>query len=113
MLLIATSSLWDFAIAAELPIIFPVIAALFSGFAIEIFMVNWNTSMQKHIPEESFSRVTSYDAFGSFGIAPLGIVIAGPIAAAIGVSNTLWWTGGITCVAAILSLFVKSVRNLR
>ena len=113
MALIATSSLWDFAIALELPIIFPIIGAMFSGFAIEIFMVNWNTSMQKHIPEESFSRVASYDAFGSFGIAPLGIVIAGPIAATIGVSNALWWTGGITCVVALLSLFVKSVRELR
>ena len=113
MLLISTSALWDFAIALELPILFAVIGALFSGFAVEIFMVNWNTSMQKHIPEESFSRVTSYDAFGSYGLAPLGIVVAGPIAAAIGVSNALWLTGGITCVAAILSLFVKSVRNLR
>jgi MFS family permease len=113
MALIATSALWDFAIAAELPIIFPVIGALFSGFALEIFMVNWNTSLQKHIPEKSFSRVASYDAFGSYGIAPLGIVIAGPIAATIGVSNALWWTGGITCVVALLSLLVKSVRNLR
>jgi MFS family permease len=111
--LIATSALWDFAIAAQLPIIFPVIGALFSGFALEIFMVNWNTSLQKHIPEKSFSRVASYDAFGSYGIAPLGIVIAGPIAATIGVSNALWWTGGITCVVALLSLLVKSVRNLR
>ena len=113
MALMATSALWDFAIALELPLIFPIIGALFSGFALEIFMVNWNTSMQKHIPEESFSRVSSYDAFGSFGIAPLGIVIAGPIAATIGISNALWWTGGITCVAALLSLFVKSVRELR
>jgi MFS family permease len=113
MALIATSALWDFAIAAELPIIFPVIGALFSGFALEIFIVNWNTSLQKHIPEKSFSRVASYDAFGSYGIAPLGIVVAGPIAATIGVSNALWWTGGITCVVALLSLMVKSVRNLR
>jgi MFS family permease len=113
MVLIATSALWDFSIAAELPLIFAVIGAMFSGFAIEIFMVNWNTSMQKHIPEQSFSRVASYDAFGSYGIAPLGIVIAGPIAATIGISNALWWTGGITCVVALLSLLVKSVRDLR
>lgn len=113
MLLISTTALWDFAIALELPIIYPVIAALVSGFAIEIFMVNWNTSLQKHIPEESFSRVTSYDAFGSYGIAPIGIVVAGPVASVIGVSNTLWITGGITCVVALLSLTVKSVRELR
>jgi MFS family permease len=113
MILISASAVWDFAIALELPIIFPITAALFSGFALEIFIVNWNTSMQKHIPEESFSRVTSYDAFGSYGIAPLGIVVAGPIAAMIGISNALWWTGGITCIAALLSLLVKSVRDLR
>jgi hypothetical protein len=76
-------------------------------------MVTWNTSLQSHVPEESYSRVSSYDTLGSFGIAPLGIVIAGPIAATIGISNALWWTGGITCVAALLSLLVKSVRNLR
>jgi hypothetical protein len=68
--------------------------------------------MQGHIPEESFSRVNAYDALGSFGIAPLGIVIAGPLAAHFGVNAILFATGTLTFIAACASLMVKSVRNL-
>ena len=68
--------------------------------------------MQTHIPEESYSRVNAYDALGSFGIAPLGIVIAGPLASHFGVNSILLVTGSITFFAALASLTVKSVRNL-
>jgi MFS family permease len=113
MVLISSSAIWDFAIALDLPILYSVLAASLAGFALEIFFVNWNTTMQKHIPEESFSRVTSYDAFGSYGIAPLGILLAGPIVAVIGISNALWITGSLTLSVALLSLLVKSIRELR
>ena len=76
-------------------------------------MVVWNTSLQAHIPEESYSRVVAYDAFGSFGLSPLGIAIAGPLAQAFGVSTMIYATGAMTLVAALTSLFVKSVRNLK
>ena len=68
--------------------------------------------MQVHIPEKSFSRVNAYDALRSYGIAPLGIVIAGPLAGHFGVNAVLIATGTITFVAALASLSVKSVRNL-
>ena len=75
-------------------------------------MVTWNTSLQSHVPEESYSRVSSYDTLGSYGIAPLGIVIAGPLAMHFGVNNILLATGVTTLVAATLSLLVRSVREL-
>jgi MFS family permease len=112
MILIAISVVWDFALAFDLPIGICIISAIFSGLTIEFFMVTWNTSMQSHIPEESFSRVNAYDALGSFGIAPLGIVIAGPLAAHFGVNTILMATGTLTFIAACASLTVKSVRNL-
>lgn len=76
-------------------------------------MVTWNTSLQHHVPEESFSRVSSYDTLGSFGIAPLGIVLAGPLAMHFGINTILMVTGLITLIAATASLFVSSVRNLK
>lgn len=112
MILIAISAVWDFTLAFDLPLIYCIAAAIFSGISLEIFMVTWNTSMQTHIPEESYSRVNAYDALGSFGIAPLGIVIAGPLASHFGVNSILLVTGSITFFAALASLTVKSARNL-
>lgn len=112
MILIAISVMWDFALALQMPLIICVLAAVFSGLTIEFFMVTWATSMQTHIPEESYSRVNAYDSLGSYGIAPLGIVIAGPLAGHFGVSTMLIATGTLTFIAACASLTVKSVRNL-
>jgi len=112
MILIAISSIWDFSLALDLPLVFGLIAGVFSGIRLEVFMVTWNTSLQSHVPEESYSRVSSYDTLGSYGIAPLGIVVAGPLAMHFGVNAILFITGVTTLVAAGLSLLVKSVRNL-
>ena len=113
MVLIAISAVWDYALAFDLPMSLSVLAAVFSGISLEIFMVTWNTSLQSHVPEESYSRVSSYDTLGSFGIAPLGIVIAGPLAMHFGVNTILFVTGSTTLLASIASLLVPSVRNLR
>ena len=113
MVLIALSAVWDYALAFDVPMFLTVLAAIFSGISLEIFMVTWNTSLQSHVPEESYSRVSSYDTLGSFGIAPLGIVIAGPLAMHFGVNTILFITGTTTLIASIASLLVPSVRNLR
>ena len=55
---------------------------------------------------------TLHDTLGSYGIAPLGIVVAGPLAMHFGVNTILFVTGLTTLIAASLSLLVKSVRNL-
>lgn len=113
MVLIALSAIWDFTLALDFPLAVNVLASIFSGISLEIFMVTWNTSLQHHVPEESYSRVSSYDTLGSFGIAPLGIVAAGPLAMHFGVNSILLVTGLTTLIAATASLFVPSVRNLR
>jgi hypothetical protein len=112
MFLIAISSIWDFSLALDLPLLFTLLAGIFSGISLEVFMVTWMTSLQSHVPDESYSRVSSYDTLGSYGIAPLGIVAAGPLAMHFGVNTILFVTGLTTLIAAGLSLLVKSVRNL-
>jgi predicted MFS family arabinose efflux permease len=113
MVLIAFSVVWDFALAFDYSLPLTVIASIFSGISVEVFMVTWSTSLQSHVPEESYSRVNSYDALGSYGIAPLGIVAAGPLAMHFGVNSILFATGAITLIASVASLLVPSVRNLR
>lgn len=112
MILVAISGIWDFALAYDLSLAVSIMAGIFSGIAVEIFLVTWNTTMQTHIPEESFSRVNAYDSLGSYGIAPLGIIIAGPLAESFSVNSILFATGTITLLASVVALSVKSVRNL-
>jgi MFS family permease len=112
MILVAISGVWDFALAFDLSLVISIAAGVFSGIAVEIFLVTWSTSMQTHIPEESFSRVNAYDSLGSYGFAPLGIIIAGPLAEAFSVNSILFATGSITLLASVVALSVKSVRTL-
>jgi hypothetical protein len=55
-------------------------AAFLMGGCLEVFSVNWVTTMQQEIPPAILSRVSTYDALGSYALAPLGTLIAGPLA---------------------------------
>ena len=104
---------WVFAMGVThwLPII--IIAAFFCGVAFDFFMVVWQTALQTHIPREALSRVTSYDAFGSLALAPVGLVVAGPIVERLGSSTTMVLTSGVIVVALLGILSVPGVRNLK
>lgn len=69
--------------------------------------------MQTNIPEQSYSRVVSYDAFGSYALAPLGIAFAGSVASWIGISHTLLVAASIALFVALIPLVLKSVRDLK
>jgi MFS family permease len=87
--------------------------AFFAGVGLEIFGVNWITALHEHIPARVLSRVNSYDALGSFVFIPLGLVIAGPLAARFGVTNTLWAFVAIGLVSILAPLLSRDVRTLR
>jgi MFS family permease len=112
-LIISATAIWDFSLAFGAAIWISLICAFLAGIAVDIFMVIWNTALQTHIPESSYSRVVAYDAFGSFGLSPLGIAAAGPLAQIFGVSKMIYVTGVMTLLAALASLLIKSVRELK
>ncbi|MEY4498155.1 MAG: hypothetical protein RJA40_260 [Actinomycetota bacterium] len=113
MLIISATAIWDFSLALSAPLWISLVCAFLAGIAVDIFMVVWNTSLQSHIPEESYSRVVAYDALGSYGLSPIGIAAAGPLAELFGVSTMLFITGALTLTAALATLTVKSVRELK
>lgn len=88
------------------------IAAVGAGFAMDFFMVLWMTALQTHIPKESLSRVSSYDAFGSLILAPLGIVVAGPLVTKFGTEAVLHVYTVLFFIALFAMLAVPSVRAL-
>jgi MFS family permease len=87
--------------------------AVVAGFGLELFNVLWITVLQQRISDAVLARVNSYDALGSFVFIPLGLTVAGPVAAAVGISTALWWAAAIALGAVVLPLFSRDVRSLR
>ena len=88
------------------------ITGLCAGFAMDFFMVLWQTALQTQIPRESLSRVSSYDAFGSLGLAPLGIIISGPLVLHFGTTTVLRAFAVIFFIVLLAVVAVPSVRSL-
>ncbi|MEU7586543.1 MFS transporter [Micromonospora sp. NPDC049230] len=90
-----------------------VAAAFCMGICADISGVFWDTGLQTHIPQESLSRVSAYDMLGSLALGPVGLAVAGPIADAIGVRETLIGAGGLIVLSCLAALLSAQVRNLR
>jgi MFS family permease len=80
---------------------------------IEVFGIFWDTSLQQHVPEQALSRVSSYDALGSFIFIPLGQLAAGPLSDAIGVDETLYLAAGVVTTAVLAMVATPDIRHLR
>jgi len=57
--------------------------------------------------------VSAYDALGTVMGMPVGALVAGPIAAAIGVSATQYGAAGLMIVATALALIPRDIRTMR
>jgi len=86
--------------------------ALLSGAGIALAVSLWESTLQRHIPSESLSRVSSYDWFGALAFAPLGLAVWGPIAAAIGVDVSLWIAAGLVLALTLALIAVPDIRHL-
>jgi hypothetical protein len=73
----------------------------------------WESTLQRRVPPESLSRVSSYDWFGSLAFRPLGLIIWGPIAAAIGIHTALWVAAVLLLTTILAPLAVREVRTMR
>ncbi len=118
MLLVAMTAAGVFAVllfALAVPLAVPLIvaASVLVGLGSEVFMVNWVTTMQQEIPPGLISRLSSFDAFGSFALAPVGVAIAGPLATAFGTSSVLVAGGLVIVGLTLIVLAVPEVRGLR
>jgi MFS family permease len=90
-----------------------VVAGFVAGVGLEQFGVAWETTMQEHVPADKLARVYSYDMVGSFVAIPVGQVIAGPVAQAVGVEPTLVGAAALMLLAVLGMLSSRDVRHLR
>lgn len=105
------TSLPIFALAMSAPLAVAVLAGFVSGLSLDVMGVLWETSLQQHVPADVLSRVASFDWLGSFALAPVALIVAGPLVDAFGLTPVLW---GAALLAAIppLAVLVPEVRTL-
>ena len=101
------------ALALVLPL--PVICVVSFGLGtlIEVMMVRWTVEMTTRIPSGMLARVSSYDALGSMSAMPVGALLAGPLAAAIGVSATQFAAAAVIVIASALTLIPREIWTIR
>jgi MFS family permease len=99
-----------FALGSPLPLV--VVCALGTGFGFSLLMIWWETALARHIPPSALGRVSAWDWMGSLALLPVGYLLAGPLADALGARTVL----GLGCVIGLVLLAVglmpRSVREL-
>jgi MFS family permease len=98
-------------LAAAAPAPLLAIGAFLSGVGMMLGNSVWESTLQRHIPGQELSRVSSYDWFGSFVFYPLGLATWGIVAGAIGLHPTLWIAAGLFAAAAVGLLALPEVRR--
>lgn len=86
--------------------------AFLAGCGSEIFGIGWQTALHEHIPNDVLSRVSSYDALGSFVAIPIGQLAYGPLAVAFDETDVMLVSAVLYVVITLLTLASSSVRNL-
>jgi len=100
-------------LAMVLPLWVICVTAFALGVVIEALSVVWTVTMAAKIPADKLARVSGYDGLGSMMGMPVGALVAGPLAARIGVSATEYGAAAITLLASALVLIPREVRTMR
>lgn len=96
------------------PVLAPlVVFAFLAGCGTEVFSIGWTTALQENIPNDVLSRVSSYDALGSFVAMPLGQLAFGPLSQVFDESDLMVVSGVVYVMIALGTLASASVRNLQ
>ncbi len=86
--------------------------AFLFGITLDLWGTLWSTALQRKVPRNSLSRVSSFDAMGSMMFRPIGLAIAAPFSTFLGIENFLQLLAAITVVAIIVPLLDPQVRNM-
>lgn len=83
------------------------------GLGLQLYAIYWSTTLQRQIPGDKLSRVSSYDVVGSFALIPVGMLVIGPIANAVGYATTLVSAAIVVAAATGGALFVTDIWRMR
>ena len=88
------------------------LGAVLAGAAMMAGNAVWESTLQRHVPQDQLSRVSAYDWLGSMALSPLGLAMWGPIAVAIGLTPALWIAAAGQLIATAVLVAIPEVRHL-
>src|SRR5439155_6332959 len=100
-------------LAAHASFVVLAVAAVIAGFSFSLGSVIFETGVQHAIAPDKLSRVSAYSWMCAMVFLPLGYALAGPIAAAIGMSAYLIFGAVWIVVTTLVVYSVPDVRNYR
>jgi MFS family permease len=109
----ALTSVQSVLLAAHAHFVLIAAAAVIAGFSFSLGSVIFETGVQRAIAPEKLSRVSAYSWMCAMVFLPLGYALAGPIAAAIGMSAYLVFGAVWIVVTTAFVCAVPAVRNYR
>ncbi len=112
-LLIVVLAVYVLGFTFPLPTVVLAAASFASIGVIVVANTMWETVLQSQVPNESLSRVSSYDWAISLIFMPLGFAIWGPLSEWIGVDETLVLAATTIVLAKLAVVLVPEVREMR
>lgn len=101
------------ALGAGFPLWSTALAAFVAGMCTDVFGVLWTTTVQREVPADMLSKISSYDWLGSMTMAPVGLALVGPLTSALGVATALVACAGAIVLSAAASLLVQDTWRLQ
>jgi len=112
-LLVLPAGLLLAALAVPLPLIATAAVSFVTGVGFALGNTLWITSLQRNVPGRTLSRISSFDWLGSVALNPIGYALIGPIAAAIGTSQSLFAAAALNLsVVCLTVVLVPSLRGI-
>jgi MFS family permease len=112
ILLVLFWPLNDLAFALGAPLALLVVLSLALGFGWSLMGVWWETALAQHIPPGALSRVSAWDWMGSLALLPLGYVLSGPLAGAVGARTVLGVGSVIGIGLLVIGVLPRQTRAL-
>jgi len=83
------------------------------GIAIGLLVAVWEATLQRAVPGESLARVTAWDWMSANGLWPLGLILAGPLAEALGITGACWLSAFLGLAFSLWVLAIPDVWRFR
>jgi len=99
-------------LAAGSPAALVAVGAVGAGASMMLGNSLWESTLQRNVPPEALSRVSSYDWFGSIAFTPVGLILWGPLSDLIGIPAALWVACALLLVSSVAMISVADIRRL-
>jgi MFS family permease len=112
-LIILTLGVYVLLYTPPLPLVAIAAGSLVAIFSIVVANTLWETVLQREVPQETLSRVSSYDWAISLVFMPIGFAVWGPLSEWIGLDTTLVIAAAVIVATKLVVALVPEVRALR